>query len=193
MIRRLEPPLVSRAIVLGETERFGNEGAFELIYEDLKALAYRRMQSERPDHTLQPSALVNEVWLRLREVEGASSWNQAQFKAVAARMLHRILVDHGRRRRTQKRGGDIGREPLEDISVSVEGSQFTVMDLHDALEKLADNSARQCQIVEMRFFAGARISEIAEELEISEDTVKREWRAARAWLNMELSRGDYRE
>ena len=147
------------------------------------------MAGENLGHSLQATALVNEVYLRLVEGRSVSWQNRAHFLAVAARLMRRILVDFARAKRSQKRGGRAMRVTLvDDLAVSDEPGRDLVA-LDDALEELAKLDERKSQVVEMRFFGGLSLDETAEALHISPDTVKRDWKLAKAWLFREL-RGD---
>jgi RNA polymerase sigma factor (TIGR02999 family) len=159
------------------------------IYPELRKLAGRCLRGERPGHTLQPTALVNEVYLRLLAGRNVDWQNRSHFFAVASRVMRRILVDHARERNAAKRGGGFARLELDEvIDLSHEQSDL-VLALHDCLERLARLDARQAQIVEMRFFGGLTEDEIALVLRISTRTVKRDWLMARAWLHAELQPG----
>jgi len=137
-------------------------------------------------HTLQPTALVHEAYLRLVDQDRIAWQSRAQFFAVAAELMRRILVDHARRREAQKRGGPLCRIPLDDEVVAMAAADVELLDLDDALRDLARIDARQACIVEMRFFAGVSVEECAEAMGISTPTVKREWRMARAWLHRRI-------
>jgi RNA polymerase sigma factor (TIGR02999 family) len=165
----------------------GNEAAGSdlatVIYAELRRLAAGRLRNERRDHTLQPTALVNEAWLQLANVR--SDWqNRAHFFGTAAVAMRRILVDHARRRDAAKRGDGASNVALDDILDSVAGPMpdDRLLALDVALTRLADLDPRQAHVVELRYFAGLSIEETADTLGISPGTVKREWTAARAWL-----------
>jgi RNA polymerase sigma factor (TIGR02999 family) len=160
------------------------------LYDDLRAVARRDLAGERPDHTLQPTALVNEAWMRLFNGQEATFENRAHFFAAASTAIRRVLADHARKRHAEKRGGGRGRVPLEEIDVGGPVRSEDVLALDDALEKLAAFAPVQAQIVEMRFFGGLTTPGLARALSISESTVERHWRLARAWLRGELSDGD---
>jgi len=146
------------------------------------------MARERPGHTLQPTALVNEVYLRLVDVERIRWQNRAHFLAVAARLMRRILVDFARSRGYQKRGGGGQKVAFDEALVVDIGRGDDLLALDDALDELARVDERQSQIVVMRFFAGLTVEEIAGVLEISPATVMRDWKLAKAWLLRELDR-----
>lgn len=159
------------------------------VYGELRALASRHLRAERPDHTLQPTALVHEAYLRLAAVPQVSVLDRGQFFGLAAQMMRRILVNHAEARNAAKRGGQATRVTLDD-SVSWTGDRdLDLVELDDALRRLAVVSARQAQVVELRFFAGLGIEEAGAVLGISPATVKREWTLARAWLRDALSHG----
>ncbi|MGH9512524.1 MAG: sigma-70 family RNA polymerase sigma factor [Terriglobales bacterium] len=160
-----------------------------LIYDELRRQAHRCLNRERGDHTLQPTALVHEVFLRMASETQPPWQSRAHFFGVAARLMRQILVDHARRHQSLKRGGSCGRSSLEEelVVYSVERSA-ELLALDDALCRLAEQDERQSRIVEMKFFAGLDIEEIAKVLEISPRTVKRDWTMARAWLHQEMAR-----
>jgi RNA polymerase sigma-70 factor (ECF subfamily) len=170
----------------------GDEGALELlmpiVYEELHRLAQRYMADERPGHTLQATALVNEAYVRLANA-GRGGWHdRAHFFAVSARVMRRILVDWARSRRAQKRGSDVPVLELQENLAVVGGkSGNDLIAIDDALTTLATLDSRQSQIVEMRFFGGLSVKETAEVLTVSEDTVRRDWTVAKSWLRRELS------
>ena len=145
------------------------------------------MARERPDHTLQATALVNEVYLRLIETDRVQWQNRAHFFAVVARMMRRILVDFARARLNDKRGGGFQRVTLDDAIAVAQAPVVDLVALDEALERLGSIDSRQSQIVELRFFGGLTLDEAAEVLQVSRDTVKRDWRFAKLWLARELS------
>lgn len=157
------------------------------VYDELRALAARYMRRERRDHTLQPTALVHEAYVRL--VDGARvEWqDETHFCALAAMQMRRILIEHARARGARKRGGGARRITLNDsIAISPNGV-LDMLTLEDALNRLEKESPRQCRVVELRFFGGLSVAETARFLEISASTVKDEWRVARAWLAREFA------
>ena len=157
-----------------------------LIYEELRRLAHREMGAERPYHTLQTTALVNEAYLRLADQTNPQWQNRAHFFAVAARAMRRILVSYARSQCAQKRGGGAPKMELDEAAlVSPEESQ-EIVDLHEALERLAALDSRKAQIVELKYFGGLNYDEMAEVLKISAVTVRRDWRFAKAWLYTQL-------
>jgi RNA polymerase sigma factor (TIGR02999 family) len=172
----------------------GQAGAAEqlatALYDELRILARRDLAGERAGHTLQPTALVNEAWLRLFTGEQPSFENRAHFFAAAATAIRRVLADHARRRQAEKRGGDRGRVPLEEVDVAGPIRSEDVLALDEALERLAAFAPLQARIIEMRFFAGMTTPELARALDVSESTIERHWRLARAWLRSELEATD---
>jgi RNA polymerase sigma factor (TIGR02999 family) len=170
----------------------GNEGAREalmpVVYDELRRLARRHLWNERPDHTLQSAALVNEAYLRLAGQKAPQWRNRAHFFGVAAQLMRHILVDHARNRHAAKRGGGATKLAL-DAEVSVaEKQDIDLVALDDALNTLAELDAQQARVIELRFFGGLSIEETAVVLDVSSATVKRDWVTARAWLRRELKK-----
>ena len=169
----------------------GDASAFDklvpLVYQELRVLAQRYMRRERPDHTLRPTALVNEAYLRLIDVNRIQWQNRAHFLAFAAQTMRRILVEFARNRHRQKRGGDAIRVTLDDAVGMPDEKQADVVALSDALTALASFDARMSQIVELRFFGGLSVQETADVLKVSAETVMRDWKTAKVWLLRELS------
>lgn len=160
------------------------------VYRELKALAGAQMRGERPDHTLQPTALVHEVFLRLVDQERIDWRGRAQFFDVAGRMMRRILVDHARARGRVKRGGDRVRVSLGSSErLPAPADPESVLALDDALEALARIDRRRARVAELHVFAGLTVAETARVLDCSPATVSRDWRFARAWLARELGGG----
>jgi RNA polymerase sigma-70 factor, ECF subfamily len=157
----------------------------DVVYAELRRIAGSIMSGERPGHTLQPTVLATEAWLNLTDGANRNWQNRAHFFAVAARAMRRVLVNYGRRRRSLKRGGDMQRIELADVLPGT-GDLEEIVALDQALTRLEELDARQCRIVELRYFAGLTEEETAEVLGISLRTVKREWQMARAWLFAEL-------
>jgi RNA polymerase sigma-70 factor (ECF subfamily) len=160
-----------------------------LVYDELRRLADACMRRERVDHTLQPTALVHEVWLRLVEQREWSLENRAHFFGVAAQLMRRILVDHARAASAEKRGGDKVMVALENAMAVALEHPTQLLDFHRALERLDQLDQRRARIAEMRFFGGFSIDEIADLSGVAPRTVDRQWRAARAWLSRELASG----
>jgi RNA polymerase sigma factor (TIGR02999 family) len=172
--------------------REGDEAALTrltpIVYQELHRLAGRYMRRERPDHTLQTTALLNEAYLRLVDSSRVQWQNRAHFFAVAAQLMRRVLVDFARSRQYKKRGGDWQQVTLsEGIPVTCHGDADLVA-VNEALEALSRLDPRKARVVELRFFGGLSLEETAEALNISTDTVGRDWRAAKAWLTRELTR-----
>lgn len=157
-------------------------------YEELRRLAAGYLRDERPDHTLQPTALVHEAYLRLVGQSSTQWHNRAHFLGIAARMMRRILINHATARRAEKRGGtDAVRLQFDEALDFYEQRDVSLVAVDAALHRLAELDKRQAQIVEFRFFGGLTIEEIAKVLEIAPITVKREWATAKLWLQRELS------
>ena len=157
-----------------------------LVYEELRKLARNYLQRERSDHTLQATGLVHEAYLRLVDQDSMSWQNRAHFFAVAAQVMRRILVDHARSHRAEKRGGDREKIAFDEALAPSDEKAVDLIALDDALQDLGRFDPRQSRIVELRFFGGLTNEEIGEVLEISPRTIKREWRLAKAWLRREI-------
>lgn len=176
------------AIRLGEGDRNAASTLVPIVYDELRALAEAYMRRETTGHTLQPTALVHEVFLRLVESDKLEWKGRAQFIALAASQIRKVLVDHSRRRGASKRGAGLRRTALEVDPATSRESAVDLLDLNDALAALAQRSPRQSQVVELRFFGGLSVAEVASVLDISERTVKDDWRTARAWLKQAMER-----
>ncbi|MCP3915007.1 MAG: sigma-70 family RNA polymerase sigma factor [bacterium] len=170
--------------VAGEAE--AQKRLLQLVYDDLRAVASKRMRGESQDHTLQPTALVHEAFLRLIDQDRVDIRGRTHFFALAATTMRRVLVDHARGKQATKRGGSSKPEVLEDHQIVRWDDPTEVLALDEALLKLAGTQPRQAQVVELRFFGGLTLEETASALGVSRDTVKLDWRFARAWLNREL-------
>jgi RNA polymerase sigma factor (TIGR02999 family) len=157
-----------------------------LLYQELRRLAAGCLRRERPNHTLQPTALVNEAYLRLVNLKQMQWQDRAHFLAMASRLMRRILVDFARSRGYQKRGGDAQQVSFSEALEVAEGQATDVVALHDALEALADVDERKSRVVELRFFGGLSVEETAEVLNVSRETVKRDWQFAKMWLLRQL-------
>lgn len=157
-----------------------------ILYRELRRLAAERMQHERPGHTLQATALVHEAYVRLAELHDIQWRDRSHFIAIAARTMRRVLVDHARSQRAEKRGGDAVHITLAEMNQPVAQHEIDVVELDAVLTRLADIDNQQVRVVELRYFASLTIDEIAGVLEISPATVKRKWTIARAWLYREL-------
>ena len=165
-----------------------SEQLLSLLYGDLKRRARRQLRGERRGHTLQPTALVHEAYLRLIRQTEVSWQNRAQFLGLAAVMMRRVLVDHARNRQAEKRGGAAVRVPLEAEVASAPAPEADFGDLEKALEELAQQDPRQARLLELRVFGGLSYEDAAEVLGVSPATARRDWRIARAWLFRRLSR-----
>ena len=171
-----------------EGDRRALDDLLPLVYDELHRLAAHYMRGERPSHTLQTSALVNEVYLRLVDNQDISWQNRAHFFAIAAQVMRRILVDHARRRDNQKRGGGLAQRFQLDETMLVPNKRAAeIVALDDALKSLAAIDPRKSQLVELRFFGGMSIEETAEVLQVSPGTVMRDWTLAKAWLLREIT------
>ena len=161
-----------------------------LLYDDLRRVARRHLRRERPGHSLQPTALVHEVFLRLVDVDRMTVKSRTHFFALSARLMRQILVDHARRRRAGKRGGSatvISLNEAAGAAAPTSTSSVDVLALDEALDALSSFDAQQCRVVELRFFAGLNIPEAADALGVSTATVEREWAMAKAWLHQRLA------
>lgn len=157
----------------------------DLVYQELHVLAQRLMRGEQTGHTLQPTALVNEAYMRL--LDGKSEWeNRRHFFGAAARAMRRVLVDHARKRNAAKRGGGVDKITLDGLEIAAPESAVDLLALNEALEELALAGPRLGRIVELRYFGGLSIEETAAVMEVSAATVKRDWQFARAWLQERL-------
>jgi RNA polymerase sigma factor (TIGR02999 family) len=160
------------------------------VYQELRRLAGRAMRGERPDHTLQPTALVHEAYLKLSQIHGLTANNRPQFLSLAARVMRQVLVDHGRARRAGKRGEGAVRVTLsEGVAVDEPAAGFDLLSLDQALERLEKIDRQQVRIFELRFLAGLTVEEAADVLDIPAIRIKRETAMARAWLFRELKAG----
>jgi RNA polymerase sigma factor (TIGR02999 family) len=174
-------------IALGRGDRDAEARLIPLVYDELRRLANRFMQGERPNHTLQPTALVHEAYLRLIEQERVEWRNRAHFFGVAAKLMRRILVDHARARLTAKRGAAEPAVHLKEGFVFAEERCGEFVALDEALQRLAQFDPRADHVVELRFFGGLSEEDTAQMLGISTRTVKRDWNAAKAWLRGEMT------
>jgi RNA polymerase sigma factor (TIGR02999 family) len=160
-----------------------------LIYEELRRLAHHQMARQRPDHTLQTTALVNEAYLRLADQTNPKWQNRAHFFAVAAKAMRQILVDYARSQQSQKRGSGALKIELDEAALVSPEQSREIVDLHEALERLATLDLRKAQVVELKYFGGLSYEEMAEVLRISRITVRRDWEFAKVWLYTELRSG----
>jgi len=188
----MEPPSISppRVTQLLAHWSEGDEAALgeltPLVYEELRRLAHHFMSGQRPDHTLQTTALVSEAYLRLADQTNPSWQNRAHFFAVAARAMRQILVNYAISNKAQKRGGGALKIELDEGAIASPEQSAEIVDLHEALERLATLDARKARVVELKYFGGLNHDEIAEVMKVSAVTVRRDWVFARAWLHNEL-------
>lgn len=168
----------------GDTEAL--DDVIRGVYQELRRMADRYLRLERPGHTLQPTALVHEAYLRLIDQTQVNWQNRAHFFGVAAQMMRRILVDHARTKHRDKRGGPAIKLSLEEVANLSKGRPVDLVALDEAMERLAEIDQRKSRVVEMRFFGGLSVDETAEALEVSPQTVLRDWKLAKAWLHQEI-------
>lgn len=157
-----------------------------IVYDRLRRIAHNQLRGERDDHTLRTTELVHEAYGKLVDHSTVDWQDRQHFFAVAARAMRQVLVDHARKKRAEKRGGDAPEVPLERVTLPRETKMDTLLALDDALDRLAEQDPRAAKVVECRFFGGYTIEETAEVLDVSRSTVKRDWRGAQAWLNRAL-------
>jgi RNA polymerase sigma-70 factor, ECF subfamily len=177
----------SAASGLGQRDEAAGDRLIPLVYQDLRRRAGAYFRRERPGHTLQPTALVHEAYLRLVDQRHVAWKNRAQFLALAAQMMRRILVDHARRGKMAKRSGRWRRVELESAALLGADADVHAVALHDLLNHLAEFDSRKSRVVELRYFGGLTLEETAHVLGVSAATVDREWRLARAWLRRQLT------
>lgn len=179
--------------VLLEAARGGDREAFDrvfrLVYAELRSLAAAALAGEREGHTLQPTALAHEAYLRLIKQHSGSWKDRAEFMGVAAKVMRRILVDHARARKAEKRGGGAARIPLDDTLLAFEERAIDLVALDEALEELGGLDERKTRIVELRFFMGMTMDEVSNLLGVPVRTVERDWAMARAWLRDRIDGG----
>jgi len=171
-------------------DREALDALLPLVYGELRRIARHYLQKERPGHTLQSTALVNEAYVRMVAQDFPQWQNRAHFFAVAAQLMRQILVDYARSHRASKRGGDVYKVALDEAEERPQSADVDIIALDDALKTLAGLDAQQSRVVELKFFGGLSIDDTAEVLGISASTVKRDWITARAWLYRELDRSD---
>jgi len=171
---------------MGRGDRSAADQLMQLIYEELRKLASHYLEGERPNHTLQPTALAHEAYLRLIDQSNADWQNKAHFMAMAAEMIRRILVDHARRHNAIKRGGGQMAVSIEPEHRVAQDAGVDLLALDESLTELGERSERQRRVVELRFFGGLSVEDTALALGISQATVKDDWRLARAWLRHKL-------
>jgi RNA polymerase sigma factor (TIGR02999 family) len=187
MDRQDQPGVTQLLIAWSDGQRDALDQLVPLVYDDLRRLAAGYMGRETPGHSLQPTALVHEAYVRLVDQRRVQWRNRAHFFGVAASMMRRILVDYARKRRADKRGGAAERVTLTEDVAAAEQNDLDVLTLHESLERLAAFDPQQERIVELRYFGGLTIDETAEVVGISPATVVREWTIAKAWLRIDMS------
>ena len=181
------PKVTELLIAWGNGDEVARDALMSAVYDELHRLAHRYMNRESPGHTLQTSALVNEAFVRLVDQRYVQWQSRAHFFGIAAQMMRRILVDYARSRNYAKRGGGAIQVSLEESLIVSDERTTEVVNVHEALERLAEFDARKSQIVELRFFGGFSIEETAEVLGVSPGTVMRDWTLAKAWLLREMT------
>jgi RNA polymerase sigma factor (TIGR02999 family) len=172
-----------------EGDTAARDALIPIVYDELRRVAKRCLGGQRNDHTLQPTALVHEAYLRLVKQDNLEWHDRVHFFAMAAKAMRQILVDHARRRRAVKRGGGAITMVLDEASASQKNASLDLIALDDALQRLAALDPRQSEIVELRFFGGLSVEETSQIVDISPATIKREWATARLWLHREMSAG----
>ena len=165
------------------------EALLPLVYDELRRLAAVKMAHEVPGQTLQPTALVHEAWLRLSQQSAARWQNREQFYAMAAEVMRRLLVDRARRRQARKHGGNLERVDLDALELPGTSDDDLVLQVHEALERLAADDPAKAEVVKLRFFVGLENAEVAALLGVSEKTVQRHWSFAKAWLHRAMQGG----
>jgi RNA polymerase sigma factor (TIGR02999 family) len=180
-IRKADYPGGSESGTTEEEKRRALDQVFSLVYEDLRRLASVARRRE-PNITLNSTAVVHEVWMKLKDSPHLAATSLPHFKAIAARAMRQVLVDEARRRNSQKRGGEVILVTLDESPDPAASTDAELLALESALEELAEMNARQARMVELRFFGGLSVAETAEVLGVSESVIERDWRAARAWL-----------
>jgi len=192
----MDARLISQQEVTGLLTRWsqGEDAALAeltpLVYEELRRVAHHQKSGQRPNHTLQTTALVNEAYLRLADQTNPSWQNRAHFFAVAARAMRQIVVDYARSQQARKRGGGALKIELDEAAIMSLGQSKEIVDLHEALERLAALDSRKAQVVELKYFGGLNYDEMAQVLKISRITVRRDWTFAKTWLYDELQNSD---
>jgi RNA polymerase sigma-70 factor, ECF subfamily len=180
--------VTEQLIAWGAGDRAALDHLFPIVYQELRRMAGAYLRQENPGHTLQPTALVHETWLRLIDQTRVNWWNRAQFFGVAAQMMRRILVDHARAKHREKRGGDTVKLSLDDVINLSQERAGDLLALDDALDALKRIDGRKSRVVELRYFGGFSVEETAQILEVSSETVIRDWKMAKAWLYQRIKR-----
>jgi RNA polymerase sigma-70 factor, ECF subfamily len=188
MSTTLPNEITERLIAWGAGDRAALDRLLPAVYQELRRMAGNYLRQENPGHTLQPTALVHEAWLRLIDQTRVDWRNRAQFFGVAARMMRRILVDHAKAKHREKRGGDAVKLSLDELINLSQERTADLIALNDALDELTRIDERKGRVVELRFFGGFSVEEAAQILEVSPDTVMRDWKMAKAWLYQQIRR-----
>jgi RNA polymerase sigma factor (TIGR02999 family) len=183
-----DPQVTDLLVAWREGDRAALDRLVPLVHAELRRIAQNRLRGERPNHTLQPTALVNEAYLRLVDLTRVQWQNRAQFFAVAARLMRRVLVDAARELHAAKRGGGALRVTFDEALAVARGADHDLMVLDEALQALANEDPRKSQVIELRFFGGLSVEETASALGMSSDSVTRDWKFAKAWLRRQLDR-----
>jgi len=189
MARSASQGVTELLVAWSQGEQAALDKLVPLVYAELRRIAHRYIKGERPGRTLETTALVNEAYLRLIDASQVRWQDRAHFLAVSAQLMRRILVDFARSRRYLKRGGGTQKVSLDEALVGSPEKSHDLVALDDALEALAVTDKRKSRVVELRFFGGLSVEESAEVLNVSEDTVHRDWRLAKAWLTREMEKG----
>jgi RNA polymerase sigma-70 factor, ECF subfamily len=184
------PPneITERLIAWGAGDRAALDQLLPVVYQELRRMAGNYLRQENPGHTLQPTALVHEAWLRLIDQARVDWRNRGQFFGVAAQMMRRILVDHAKSKHREKRGGDAARLSLDEALNLSRERAADLLALDDALDELTRVDERKGRVVELRYFGGFSVEETARILEVSPETVMRDWKVAKAWLYQQIRR-----
>jgi RNA polymerase sigma-70 factor, ECF subfamily len=184
------PPneITERLIAWGAGDRAALDQLLPTVYQELRRMAGNYLRRENPGHTLQPTALVHEAWLRLIDQTRVNWRNRAQFFGVAAQLMRRILVDHAKTKHREKRGGDAIKFSLDDVINLSQERATDLLALDDALDGLARIDGRKSRVVELRYFGGFSVEETAQILDVSPETVMRDWKMAKAWLYQQIRR-----
>jgi RNA polymerase sigma factor (TIGR02999 family) len=184
------PPneITERLIAWGAGDKAALDQLLPIVYQELRRMAGNYLRQENPGHTLQPTALVHEAWLRLIDQTRVTWQNRAQFFGVAAQLMRRILVDHAKTKHREKRGGEAIKLSLDDVINLSRERAADLLALDDALDELARIDGRKSRVVELRYFGGFSVEETAQILEVSPETVMRDWKLAKAWLYQQIKR-----
>ncbi|HKQ72977.1 MAG TPA: sigma-70 family RNA polymerase sigma factor [Blastocatellia bacterium] len=182
--------ITERLIAWGNGDASALNELIPVVYQELRRMAGHYLRLENPGHTLQPTALVHEAWLRLIDQTRVDWQNRSQFFGVAAQMMRRILVDHAKTKHREKRGGGLEKLSLDDVINLSQERAADLIALDDALDELTRIDERKSRVVELRYFAGFSVEETAQILGVSPDTVMRDWKIAKAWLYQQIKRGE---